>query len=140
MTQAISSCDKNTVKPRDEIQHVQSICAAAFHSCFCKSQSGLADVGCYPPTHRSCPHGSLSLAPLTLACAAPVSNPTAARTGGQGTQESFAPLLFHIVRHAAFSSLETFCRTSHHVHYSKSGRKLNKTTQQPFCLHAFTAE
>lgn len=78
LTQAISSSQKNPVKPRDEIRHVQSICAAAFHSCWCKSQSGLADVGCCPPAHRSCPHGSLTLAPLTpLARAVALSNPTA---------------------------------------------------------------
>lgn len=58
----------------------------------------------------------------------------------QGTQESFAPFLFHVVKPIAFSGLETFSRTPHHVHCPKSGRKLNKTTQQPFCLHAFTAE
>lgn len=57
----------------------------------------------------------------------------------QGTQEPSAPLLLHVVRPIAFSGLETLCRTPHHVHCPKSGRKLNKTTQQPFCLHAFTA-
>lgn len=92
------------------------------------------------------------LPPSTQVLSSRVTHPCTAHTtcarGGslkshsnvQGTQESFAPLLFQIVRPVAFSGLETFCRTPHHVHYPKSGRKLNKTTQQPFCLHAFTAE
>lgn len=92
------------------------------------------------------------LPPSTQVLSSRVTHPCTAHTtcacGGslkshsnvQGTQESFAPLLFQIVRPVAFSGLEIFCRTPHHVHYPKSGRKLNKTTQQPFCLHGFTAE
>ena len=96
--QVISSCEKNIGKLRDEIWLLQPICAAALNSCWCKSWSGLADVGCCPPTRRSCPHGSFCHAASHQLCCLHVRwpflrNPTAACRARRGSLHNFSTSL-----------------------------------------------
>lgn len=76
----------------------------------------------------------------TCTCSGHFSEIPQQRAGHAGLPCTASPLLFCIVEPVALSGSETFCKTPHHVHYPKSGTKLNKATHQPFCLHAFSAE